>query len=65
MIRKNYRTCKTVVECDNCENEIELDTNNYEKVSEIIRCLHWKIDKVKDNYIHFCPKCATKEVFTS
>jgi hypothetical protein len=63
MIRRDKENDVTIVECDNCDKTIELISDQYAEVSRIIRGLHWKIDKIRDEYIHLCPKCATEEVF--
>jgi Fe2+ or Zn2+ uptake regulation protein len=63
MMLKYDRDTLAVV-CDDCETiEPIISTTDYSEASKIIRAKGWKIENIRGEYLHLCPKCNAKEAF--
>lgn len=48
-----------VFECDRCDEVLETDTSDFQLARDTMKAEGWRSRKnKKDEWDHFCPKCA-------
>ena len=56
----DYTFENTIVTCDKCGIDVEIDEMDYSSINEELREMGWVVTKENGDWVDYCVNCANK-----